>query len=225
MRGQTISKGKCCLYHNAKTREAMMLLKTYRHILFLWVFASLVFVSPVFSQENGTRERDHEEMRQLLADVTHAINTEDIEHIRNFFAKDYIYVGADQSAVTNREEFMAYYDKLLGGKNALLKSLNFQPKAFMKTKFIQENVGIVYGESDDTYVLANGHTAKVKSKWSATLLKEDGKWKVATLHNGVNFYDNPEITHFINFWKMIASGALVVGLVLGFVIKGRTKTA
>ena len=174
---------------------------------------------------NSDNEKEHQEMRQLLADVTHAINTEDIDHIRNFFAKDYIYVGADQSAVTNRTEFLAYYDKLLGGKNALLKSLNFQPKALMKTKFIQDNVGIVYGESYDTYVLANGHTAKVKSTWSATLLKEDGKWKVATLHNGVNFYDNPEITYFINFWKMIAFGALIVGVALGYLIKGKAKSA
>lgn len=199
--------------------------KPYQNIFYLSVFVILVFVSPAFSQENGAREKDHEEMRQLLADVTQAINTKDIDHIRNFFAKDYIYVGADQSAVTNREEFLAYYDQLLGGKSALLKSLNFQPKALMKTKFIQDNVGIVYGESDDTYVLANGHTTKVQSKWSATLVKEDGKWKVATLHNGVNFYDNPEITNFINFWKMVAFVALFIGIALGFLIKGRTRSA
>ena len=202
-----------------------MRVKSHEHILLLSMFVNFIFVSPAFSQVNSDNEKEHQEMRQLLADVTQAINTEDIDHIRNFFAKDYIYVGADQSTVTNRTEFLAYYDKLLGGKNALLKSLNFQPKALMKTKFIQDNVGIVYGESDDTYVLANGHTTKVKSKWSATLLKEDGKWKVATLHNGVNFYDNPEITYFLNFWKMIAFGALIVGVALGYLIKGKAKSA
>ena len=203
----------------------MMLSKSCKNILFLSMFASLVFVSPVFSQENSAEEKDHQDIRHLLVDVTQAINTEDIKNIGSFFAKDYIYVGADQSAVTNHEEFVAYYDQLLGGKNALLKSLNFQPKALMKTKFIQDNVGIVYGESNDTYVLAGGHKTQVQSKWSATLLKEDGKWKVASLHNGVNFYDNPEITNFINFWKMAALGALVFGIALGFIIRGRVKSA
>ncbi len=191
----------------------------------LFVVVGFIFISSSFAQVDGEREKDHEEIRQLLADVTNAINTEDKDNISSFFTKNYIYVGADQSVITHRKEFLEYYNKLLGGENALLKSLNFKPKALTKTKFIQDNVGIVYGESDDTYVLANGHKTNVQSKWSATLLKEDGKWKVASLHNGVNFYDNPEITYFINFWKMIALGTLVVGFILGFVVKGRAKSA
>ncbi|MCA9407932.1 MAG: nuclear transport factor 2 family protein [Candidatus Omnitrophica bacterium] len=198
-----------------------------KRVLYLGILLILgfVFITPSFAQVDSAREKDHQEIRQLLADVTNAINTEDTDNISSFFTKEYIYVGADQSVITHRKEFLEYYNKLLGGEDALLKSLNFKPKALTKTKFIQDNVGIVHGESDDTYVLANGHKTNVQSKWSATLLKEGGKWKVASLHNGVNFYDNPEIDNFINFWKMIALGALVVGFILGFVVKGKAKSA
>ena len=57
--------------------------------------------------------------------------------------------------------------------------------------------------------------------------KIDGKWKVITAHVGVDVLDNPVMVASVGFWKMIAAGVGVLGLVLGLVFgmfRGRRKS-
>ena len=66
----------------------------------------------------------------------------------------------------------------------------------------------------------------MRVRWSATVVKEGGEWKVALAHVGTDFLDNPVLEGVKGFAKNLGLGAgvggVVVGLVLGWLIgRGR----
>ena len=56
------------------------------------------------------------------------------------------------------------------------------------------------------------------TRWSATLVKEDGNWKVAMLHVGTDFLDNPVLDGLEKYASIFGIGAGIGGLLLGFAL-------
>jgi hypothetical protein len=64
-----------------------------------------------------------------------------------------------------------------------------------------------------------------ETRWTGTLVKKDGKWKVASFHASANAFDNPILwiaLKKVGMW--VGIGAAVLGLVIGFLI-GRRRAA
>jgi Na+/glutamate symporter len=55
-------------------------------------------------------------------------------------------------------------------------------------------------------------------RWSATVVKENGEWKVATAHFGTDFLDNPVLNGVTAFWKKVVFIACPTGIVVGGII-------
>ncbi|HPM85158.1 MAG TPA: hypothetical protein PLF81_30860 [Candidatus Anammoximicrobium sp.] len=68
----------------------------------------------------------------------------------------------------------------------------------------------------------------IPTRWTAVVAKEDdGKWRIRSMHIGTNFLDNPLLNTVQNSVKQSATGAgvigVLVGLALGFVIGRRRR--
>jgi hypothetical protein len=65
----------------------------------------------------------------------------------------------------------------------------------------------------------------VDTHWTATLVKEDGKWLLASFQFGPNIFDNPLLNKALSalYWGIGIAGA--IGLALGFLfgrfVRGR----
>jgi hypothetical protein len=86
------------------------------------------------------------------------------------------------------------------------------------TRFIDENTGVCYGSTKDTYTLKSGEVVTMTNRWSATVVKENGEWKVALAQVGTDFLNNPVLDRAAAFAKKLAVGAGVGGLVLGIIL-------
>jgi hypothetical protein len=53
------------------------------------------------------------------------------------------------------------------------------------------------------------------------MVKEDGKWLVASLHASDNIFDNPLLNLAKKAWWWIGGGALLVGALMGWLIGRR----
>lgn len=158
-------------------------------VLTLWLAAG-----PAFAQgaAGDGREADHAALRTLLANATKAINNEDVETLASFFTKDFVFVAVDQSVLTSSAAMKAYYNRMLHEDGSPVTSFKMSPQADVPTRWIDADTGWCYGTSDDRYTLRrNGREVHMPSRWTATVVRQNGQWKVAAVHTGVNFMDNP----------------------------------
>jgi hypothetical protein len=166
------------------------------------------------------RHEDHEALRAVLRTATEALNTRNVDALAPILYKDFSITTVEQKLFTDLPSFKTYFDGLFEGPNGPIKTIVFNPKADVLTVFIDEKTGISHGTSEDTYTFTKGGTRVMKSRWSAAVYKDDGGWKVLNLHMSANILDNPLVTAAQKLLYQVGAGALIIGLLLGFVLKG-----
>ena len=197
-------------YRTEETTE----MKISIRLLSFCFLASLLSLS-AFAQ---SREQDHEELRALLRAATEAMNAKNFDALTPLFNDQFSITTVDQKIFTNIGDFKAYYESLLNGQNAPLKSIVFKPEADDLTVFVGDNMGLSHGTSTDTYNFSDGDTRTMTSRWTATVYKRDGKWKILNIHIGTNLLDNPVLAAAKSYVYKVGAGAAIGGLVVGFLI-------
>ncbi len=174
------------------------------------------------------READHAALRALRDKVTTAIDKQDTKALATCFAKEFAFTAVTQTVLTNEAQVQEFFDRMFRASDAPLASLKSEPKADILTRFVDANTGVCYGSTRDTYTLKSGKEVVMNARWSATVVKENGEWKVALAHVGTDFLDNPVLEGVKKLARNLGLGAgaggLAVGLVIGVVI-GRGKRA
>ena len=155
------------------------------------------------AQEAGVnREADHQALRQLREDVMKAVSSQDMTVLGTFFAKEFVLTAVDQTVLTNREGMLAYYMRMFKDPNAPIVKMDVTGDADILTRFTDANTGYCYGSSAATYTLKDGRVIKIKERWTGVVVKEEGAWKIAAVHIGVNFLDNPVLrARSMSFWR------------------------
>ena len=163
------------------------------------------------------RAADHDALRALAARVTAAINAQDFDTLQGLFTTPFAFTTSEQKTVTTAAELEAYYQRLFLDTDAPLVRLRMQAQPEALTQFVAEDVGYCYGTAEEEYVLRSGRTVQLTSRWTALVVREEGEWKVATVHIGINFLDNPVLARVTDGARRTATVAGAVGLVLGAV--------
>lgn len=178
-------------------------------------------VSPTATPAAATsqsREADHEALRALLRQAKEAVNSKNFEALRPLFHEKFTVTTVDQKLFANFDDFKNHFTQLLGSTNAPLTSITFNPEADALTQFIGDNIGLSTGISTDTYHFSDGDTRTMTSRWTATLVKDAGKWEILNLHIGANLLDNPVTEAAKSYVYKVGIGAGLGGLVIGFLI-------
>jgi len=198
----------------------MKLTVSLKLIAMLTITAALQ--ATVFAAEE--RAADHDALRALRAKAVVAINSQDSRALASCCAREFVFTAIDQTVVTNEAQFAALFDRMFRGKAAIVTSLKADPEAAILTRFIDQNTGICYGSTKDTYTMKDGRVVVMNARWTATVVKENGEWKVAAAHVGVDFLNNPVLTRVAAFAKKLAVVTAVIGLVVGLIL-GRVLAA
>jgi len=174
-------------------------------------------------------EADHVALRALRDKVATAISQQDIKALASCFAKEFAFTAVNQTVLTNEAQMQEFFDRMFRSSDALVSSLKTEPKADILTRFVDANAGVCYGSAKDTYTMKSGEVVEMNVRWSATVVKENGEWKVALAHVGTDFLDNPVLDGAKALVKKAGVGAglggLVVGGILGVMIGRRKKPA
>lgn len=183
-------------------------------MLLLFTAGGLMAEEVVFDQE-----AEHEALRTLKAEVAQALEDQDVDQLRKYFAEEFAFTTVDQSVLTDLTSMKEYYERMLKAEDSLVTSIRMLPEAEIQTVFLDENTGYCYGTSEDTYTLrSTGQSVDMNSRWTALVVKEGGQWKIKTVHTGVNFIDNPLVDKLKSLAWRNSVIAVVIGIVLGFVI-------
>jgi ketosteroid isomerase-like protein len=199
--------------------------------LLLLAFAIQIVPLADAQPADDNHQADHVALRALRERVVTALGNQDMKTLTSCFATNFAFTTVTQDVLTNETQVQEFFDRMFHGDGALITSLKTEPKADILTRFLSDNVGVCYGTSKDTYTMKSGEVVEMNVRWSATVVKENGEWKVSIAHVGTDFLNNPVLDRVTSFWKKAVcatgSAGIVMGGIIGWILgrRGRKNPA
>lgn len=171
---------------------------------------------------------DHAALHSLLPLVTAALNAQRLDELAPLLTPGASLTFVDQSVARTVPELKETFARWLNPSSELA-GVTFAP-VIDGPALINGDIALATGSSRDLYRMKDGTTLTVPARWSATLLRQDGAWRLASLHCGVNLVDNPILDTALMRAKqasvrliwLVTASALLAGLVVGLFVGRRS---
>lgn len=157
----------------------------------------------------------HQELRNLRTEIVDAITKGDIDTVLTHVHPDVVVTWQNSEVCRGRQGLKDFFDKM--GKKSF-KGYKVPPTPDELTIFHGEDTGISFGKTIAAYDLF-GKNYEIQSRWTATLVKENGKWQLAAYHISMNSIDNPLLTAAKKGLYVAAGVALLIGILIGRAFK------
>lgn len=202
----------------------MQLLRTM-FLLLLFAAPRYAYSQPATSQEgkptiqgqtvalNEEELADHEAIIKMRESVIRSVNGDDLESLFDHLAQRCVVVWQNGETSSGHKEIAEYYNRMMRGEKARVKSFKLIPETFRVAEYSQlygADTGIAYGTSECQFELNNGMKFVIKGPWSATMVKEERTWKIASFHASVGLFDNPIL---ISVQKFFYAGCVIAAMV------------
>ena len=182
----------------------------------LFLLLLLLVLTPWGAAEEADHA-DHEELRALLHGVEQAMNSEKYADLIPYFHDQLRVTTINQELIKTPAGLDPFFRDWIGpGKYVKSLKMTLTPDAL--TEFYgkgDSRFGVVRGDGREDYALADGRRLDMQTRWTATVVKDGGKWRILALHVGANFYKNPIVEQIQASTKYYAAGGLVVGVLVG----------
>ena len=161
----------------------------------------------------------HDELRGLLHGIEQAVNEERYGDLAPYFHQDMRVTTINQEVLASPGEIAPYFQRWFG-PGGFLKKVDMTLTADALTRLDPEKrYGMVTGSGLEKYMLTDGRSFDMKTRWTATLARsEDGKWRILALHIGTDFLDNPVLAAVEKSLVYFAAGGMAAGLVIGLLV-------
>jgi ketosteroid isomerase-like protein len=161
------------------------------------------------------QEADHAALRRFKPLFEQAINENRLELMRPHLDRPFSVVTYTDREFTDFDAFQARWQQT---RSELLQGGRYTVTLDPDRSDIYGDVAVAHGNSDNLLVTGSGQEHRFSSHWTVVFHKVGGEWKIARAHNSLNPFDNPMLRAGVRrIVTRFAVGALVVGLVLGWV--------
>ena len=161
----------------------------------------------------------HAELRTLRTEIIDAITKGDIDTVLQHVHPDVVVTWQNSEVCRGRQGLKDFFEKT--GRDSF-KGYKVPPTPDDLTLLHDGDTGISFGETVAAYKLL-GKDYEIKSRWTATLVKVDGKWLLAAYHISMNILDNPLLNTAKSALYTAAGIAGVIGIIIGIVLGKRRK--
>lgn len=169
------------------------------------------------SPETKTESSDesvHDELRALRETLAAAVLKGDTDAQIAHVDENVVTTWQNNKVVRGHDGLRKFLNEMSTGNEKVFQGYTTPPTADELTILHGGDTGIAFGTSVPHYKYL-GMEFDLENRWTATLVKDDGKWKIAAYHVSANILDNPVLTTAKNSVYWVAGIALVIGLVLG----------
>jgi len=169
---------------------------------------------------HATEDPAHGELRALRTEIIDAIIQGDIDTVIQHVHPDVVVTWQNSEVCRGRQGLKDFFERF--GKDSF-QGYKVPPTPDELTILHGGDSGISFGETVAEYHLLGKHY-EIKSRWTATLVKVEGKWLLAAYHISMNVLDNPLLNAAKNGLYATAGIALVLGIGIGFLVSRRRKS-
>jgi len=191
----------------------------------LLLLAPLAHPPAALSQESATEDPAHNELRALRDGLLDAIKKGDVERELSYLHPNVVVTWQNAEVSCGRDGVCVYLNRMLNGPSKIVSDYKLDLNVDELTILYGGDTGISFGGSKEHIGLATGTNIDYPARWSATLVKEDGKWLVASLHASTNLFENPFLATTKRLMYIGCAVALVVGVLIGWLVGRRRKAA
>ena len=163
----------------------------------------------------------------LRSELIDSFNKGDMNRLLSHLDPDIVTTWQNGEVCRGPEGVRAYYQKMMTGDKRVVARLNTNPT--IDDRHIYGDWAVSWGNLHDDYLLTDGRTFKLDSRFTATIARRGEEWKVTSFHASVNAFDNPILGIAARRGATAAGAtagiiALILGVALGFVL-GRRRNA
>jgi ketosteroid isomerase-like protein len=202
----------------------------------LWIFplllvANLLQALPAAAQSPPPADQAqlaaiHTELRAVKDRLVQAINAKNITALMADLTPDIAFTAINNDTVVGADNVKAYYDKMLTGSSRFLNDFSMSAETDDLSRLYANNTMAVATGGADVMLdlrLGSGMKYTLPLRWTATLSRQNGPWKLAAIHFSADLSDNPYLTAMSRFWKWVAAGTGLAGLAIGYFVGRRRR--
>jgi hypothetical protein len=178
---------------------------------------------PAQDRQPVAEDPAHQELRQLRDGLLAAMNKGDVEGTLRFLHTNVVITWHNAEISRGHDGVRAYHNRVMTGPERIVESFKCDINVDELTILHGGGTGISFGSSDEHFKLANGKRLNVKGRWSATLVKENGRLLVASLHASTNLFDNVMLDLAKRTVTIAAVACLAGGILIGWLVGRRRK--
>lgn len=186
---------------------------TWRRRLSLAIICAGLLAGGALAKGNdSTRDEDRMQLRALMAEVEAGINAQNVDRLTAMMADDVTVTWLNAEVSRGKSEVKAYYSRMVGGEGAILKKYETKVSLDAPARFYGD-IAVAEGKADDAFHPHKRDPFHLDSRWSSTLGKINGTWKIVTLHLSANVFTNPLMAEAERWIWIAGAGGLVLGVV------------
>lgn len=178
--------------------------------------AVVVFSGAVRAAQEDPHAADRKQLLKLMSEVLSAINEQNVDRMLTQFDDNATVTWLNAEVSRGKADIKAYYQRMVGGEQAILKKYLTQAKLGAPAKFYGD-IAVADGTTADEFFPWKRAVFKFDSRWSGTMAKSDGQWKLVSLHLSTNVFDNPLLDEYKQTLWYAAGGGFFAGLILMFI--------
>jgi ketosteroid isomerase-like protein len=175
--------------------------------------------------QRATDAADHQALRVLKDDVVKAVNDRNLASIDALLHKPFFGTVLTQESFNDAGALRKWFEGLFTRPVLRLTSIKMSAEADELAQIHEGTFAVARGSTNERYELGDGRGFDIKGRWTATAIKQDGRWRILAIHAGTNFLDNPVINaierHSLNFALGVGVVGAIIGGLLGFLVARR----
>lgn len=192
-------------------------------LVWLLVFSLFTFAAwPMAAMGADPHADDRRQLLQIFSEVEKGINEQNIDRMVAQMDENATVIWLNAEASRGHAEIKAYYRRMVGTGDAILKKYTTTAKVAMPARFFGD-IAVADGTMVDEFLPIRRDAFRLDSNWSVTCAKRDGKWKIVHLHLSANVFNNNLLDEVKQMVWYAAAGGLLAGLVLMFAIGRLTR--
>jgi uncharacterized protein (TIGR02246 family) len=184
--------------------------------------ALLLMVSAASAQDPAAMPaEDHDGLRALAATMEEALNKRDLDTLLANVDDNVAFTAMNAETGYGKQHIRDYFDRMLNGPNKIVQDIKVDFVPDKLSVFYGPDVAVSAGNAASHYELTNGLKFDIDARWTATLVRKDGRWLVGAFHYSANVFRNPIMEKQRRFLVMAGGGVAILLGVIGFIVGRR----
>jgi ketosteroid isomerase-like protein len=173
-------------------------------------------------------EATHAALRALRESLLDAWTHRDMDALLAHVDPNVVVTWQNGEVSRGPEGIRKFYNEVMVGPNRLISDISSSLTVDELSILHGDNTAIAFGSIHDDFtlsrgiarsaVLSSGDKFSLDSRWTATIVRKDGQWKLASYHVSVDAFSNPILSKAVAVAKQAAIIAGIVGLLLGAIL-------
>lgn len=201
-------------------------MRTRSRIWLAVAFALFFLPFPMTPQTTDAHQQDRQALLKILSDVEAAINAQDLEGMIAHMSPDCTVTWWNAEISRGHDDIRAYYRRMVKDPGRFIYQYKTQAKLGAHARFVGANgdVALADGSMEDEFFPTLRRPFQLSSRWSATVAKSGGDWKIVNLHLSSNVFNNTLIWELTRaLWFAGAAGLAIGGLSAWWIGRRRAK--